>query len=355
MRGKLISTILLGSLLLNGVFSEGMTATDIINFLLNTDNLNQFKDTINGALSSVPSQVLNLIGGNRIYNLRIGSISLGATLNNNQIISINKGAPSNPTHIMFVSMDTVLSIANAEDPTSVAVNAILNGDIVIIVAPQCALDSACDDDQVCISGQCKEAYTIAVVPIGYSANENQDFYDKAKPEMDLVKQHIPMNEQYLRIHYVNPSICADNTCTDVCRDCQNTATTCARNAGLVGTADKVVGISKDDVMVYVNGQPLLLCGCAGGIPAYTSVSRSRLYVEQGVYCYQTVVHELGHQLGLYHVDAVGNEGGACQGPNAADCQESNKASDIMGYGWPQDHFGPTATNYLTTNVLGDYQ
>ena len=48
--------------------------------------------------------------------------------------------------------------------------------------------------------------------------------------------------------------------------------------------------------------------------------------------------------------------GACDNTECDnDCNDANKASDIMGYGWPQDHFGPTATSYLTTSVLGDYQ
>jgi len=351
---KVLITAALGLLLLQGVIAA-MTAADLNNNLRDQALIDALKDTINAALDSAPDQVALIMGTDRVYHARIGSNSLSIILVNGRITEASSGAPDNPTHILYASEATVLSIANAEDPTSEALNAILQGGIIITAAPQCQADSACADNQVCVNSQCTDAYTIAVVPMGYGSGEYQDFYDKAKPEMDLVVENIPMNTDLLRIHYVNPSVCPDNQCTDVCRDCQNTASDCARNAGLVGVADKVVGVSKGDVMVYIDGQPLLLCGCAGGIPSYTSVSRSRLYVEQGVYCYMTVVHELGHQLGLYHVDATGSEGGACQGPNANDCNEANKASDIMGYDWPQDHFGPAATSYVRTYVLGDYQ
>jgi len=355
MRGKVITALTLAVLMLPTVMSADMTASDIYNMLRDQAQLNTLMETINSGLAGAPEQISIIIGTNRVYHVRLGSSSFGLTLSGGRVTAISRGEPANPTHIIYASITTVLNIANAADPVSEAINAVLQGQIVITTAPQCSADSACDDDEVCSGGQCVDAYTIAVVPMGYAANEYQEFYDKAKPEMDLTVAHIPMNTDKLRIHYVNPSVCPNNQCTDVCRDCQNTAAECARRAGLQGVADKVVGVSKGDVAVYINGQPMLLCGCAGGIPAYTSVSRSRLYVEQGVYCYMTVVHELGHQLGLYHVDAVGDEGGACQGPNAADCQDSNKASDIMGYAWPQDHFGPAATSYLRTSVLSGYQ
>ena len=355
MRGKAIIALTIAALILPTVLSQGMTASDIRNMLRDQNQLNELKDMINQGLDGAPDQVSIIIGTDRVYHARIGSNNVAIILSNSRVSSITPGTPDNPTHIIYASESTVLQIANAEDPVSTAINAVLQGQIIITTAPQCSEDSACDDNQVCNNGQCEDAYTIAVVPIAYSANQYSDFYNKAKPEMDLVLAHIPMDTNKIRIHYVNPSVCPDYTCNDVCRDCQNTARDCVARAGLVGVADKVVGVSRDDVSVMINGQPYLLCGCAGGIPAYTSVSRSRLYVDQGVYCYMTVVHELGHQLGLYHVDSTGEEGGACQGPNAADCQESNKASDIMGYGWPQDHFGPAATSYLRTNVLGGYQ
>lgn len=349
---KSITILLIILLSLQTVFS---VSTAEINAALRDENsLNTARNELNVLIEQVP-QLSYLLGNNRIYHARIGSYNLGVTLENGIVTSITPSAPQNPTHILYVNSETIDEVLNSQDPLSTIIDIIRQGKIVIIENSECSVDTECADNQVCSNGDCREAYTLAVVPIGYNSGEYDSFYSSAQPEMELVKQYLPLNSKYLRIHYVNPNICPNYECVDVCRDCQNTAIQCARNAGLVGVADKVVGVSKGDVAVYINGEPLLLCGCAGGIPAYSSVSRSRLYVGQGVYCYQTVIHELGHQLGLYHVDATGEEGGACQGPNAADCNEPNKASDIMGYAWPQDHFGPAATSYLQTSVLNAYQ
>ncbi|MBD3312687.1 hypothetical protein GF352_04515 [archaeon] len=354
MKKRVLILICILALTLPAVIAQ-FTVDDLRAVLRAQSQLDAVKSQLNDVLSNVPQQAIDLIGTNRVYHVRIGDSSLEVVLQNGQITTLKTGAPDNPTHILYVSYGTIMDLVESEDQASAALNALLQGEIVITRANQCSEDSACADNQVCDQGQCKDAYTIAVVPIAYGAGEFQDFYDKAEPEMELFKEHVPMSTGLLRIHYVNTSVCPDMECTDVCRDCQSTAAECARRAGLLGVADKVAGVSKDDVRVYINGQPMLLCGCAGGIPSYTSVSRSRLYVEQGVYCYMTVPHEMGHQLGLYHVDATGEEAGACIGPNAADCNEPDKASDIMGYSWPQDHYGPAATSYLRTSVLGDYQ
>lgn len=352
MMKKIWTVILIVLFSLQAVFSA--TPAEISDALRDQNMLNTAMNELNVLLEQIP-QLSMLLGQNRVYHARIGSNNLGITLQNGRVTSITPGTPSNPTHILYASSETINEVLSATDPLTTIINIVTQGKIVIIENSECRTNNECADNEVCSNGQCRSAYTIAVVPLGYASGEYDAFYNAAQPEVQLVAQYIPMNNQYLRVHYVNPSVCANLQCTDVCRDCQSTSTECARRAGLVGVADKVVAVSKGDVATYINGQPLLLCGCAAGIPSYTSVSRSRLYVTGGVYCYQTVIHELGHQLGLYHVNAVGNEGGACQGPNAADCNDANKMTDIMGYAWPQDHFGPAANTYLRSNVLNAYQ
>ncbi len=326
------------------------TTQDVLGMLRSSSDLVTFKDKVNGALDGVPAIIRSvLLGSDRVYLGRISSGKVGIVLRNDRITDIYPGTPDNPTHYLDTDFQTVANLLNAENPTNVVVDAIVNNKIRVSEVPDCTSDIQCADNQVCHQGSCKRAFTVVVVPIGYGSGEFDDFYSKAKAEMDLFRQFTPTNKDLIRIHYVNPSVCPDYQCSDVCRDCQNTASSCASNAGFAGVADKVAGVSKDDVKVYLgNNEWLLLCGCAGGIPSYTSVSRSRLYVEQGVYCYNTVPHEMGHQLGLYHVDASGDEAGACQGPNANDCNEADKASDIMGYAWPQDHYGPAAVNYVAS-------
>jgi len=354
MRNVLLFLVI--AVVLCSVVSAETSLDDLKNKLSSRAELAKVMAGVNEALDSVPASVKALIGTDRVYHVRISTSSLGLIIKDGRITGLFPGTPANPTHYADTSYDVALKIANSDSFLATQIGwAILRGDIRITKVPLCKDDSSCNDNEVCTSKGCVDAYTIAVVPLGYGASEYNDFYSKAKPEIDLLENYLPMDSDYLRVHYVDPKVCPNMQCKDVHSDCQNTARECARRAGLLGAADKVAGVSKGDVITYYGGQSIMLCGCAGGIPSYTSVSRSRLYVGNGVYCYNTVPHEMGHQLGLYHVDATGEEAGACMGPNANDCKQSNKKSDIMGYDWPQDHFGPAARNYLQTNVLKNYQ
>lgn len=329
------------------VNAEDWTTTKIRDVIKDSNQMNQLKEQINSVASQIPQHIFNFVGDNQVYHVRIGSSSLGLTIKNKQITSITTSRPNSPTHFADTTYSVLAEIANADNPMEQTLYAFILGKIRISEAPSCSNDNQCNDNEVCASEGCKSAFTLVMVPMGYANNEMSKFMADAEPEVDLFKQYAPLKNDRVRVHYVDPKVCPNAQCDDVCRDCQNTASSCAVTAGLAGVTDKVAGVSKGDVRVDLGGNNwLLLCGCAGGIPSFTSVSRSRLYVQNGVYCYNTVPHEVGHQLGLYHIDATGEEAGSCLGPNAADCNEANKKSDIMGYDWPQDHFGPAATNYL---------
>ncbi|MCF7860796.1 hypothetical protein K9M79_01005 [Candidatus Woesearchaeota archaeon] len=346
MKNRFIATLItiLIALLFVGS-SYAVTNSEIRESLKVQANLDSMKTTVNDVLGDMPSQISSMIGENREYHARVGSSDMGIILKNGKIDSIGYGKPDKPTHRIDVPLSVVNQIVGADNQGSEVVKALIKGDIQIYELPPCDDDRQCEDNQVCTQDGCVDAFTLIVVPIGYSRGENDDFYGSAQPEVALFEKYAPVEN--MRVHYVNPDVCPDYTCNDVCVDCQIEARKCARTSGYIGIADKIVAISKGDVKTYIGNQPLMLCGCAGGIPADTSVSRARLFADGGVYCYNTVPHELGHQLGLYHVDSTGEEAGSCLGPNADDCSETNKASDIMGYGWPQDHFGPKATSYLT--------
>lgn len=351
---KIITMLFLVLFCVQGVAAAGMTDAELKKTLTYDSELNTIKNQFNSFLGQLPGLIKGVVAKDGTYHVRVSGYNVMVVLKSGEITSIWRGKPDNPDYVADAKYETVLKIANGDNPLGATTQALISGDIRVAKAAKCDEDIECADNQVCDDGQCRDAFTIAVVPIGYSSGEYNDFYEKAKSEMDLFDQFAPVD--YVRVHYVNPSVCPNYECTEVCVDCQNTVRDCAQKAGLVGVADKVAGVSKGDVQMHIGGgQYMLLCGCAGGIPTYTSLSRSRLYVEGGVYCYNTVPHEMGHQLGLYHIDATGEEAGACQGPNAVDCKEANKKADIMGYAWPQDHFGPAATSYLINDPFKGYQ
>jgi hypothetical protein len=346
-------SIILIMLMPFSVFAE-LTKSDLRATLANDEALASMKDQANSAISSVPSY-LNVLGKDRIYEVKISGNYLTVIMKESKITSIKSGRPAKPTHQIITKESTVISIINSDNLVSSLISALMKNEIIIKTAPACTNNEACAPDQVCKDGECKNAYTLLVVPIAYSSGDLEKFKQAAEPEIQLLKNFIPMESDNLRIHYVDPKVCPDYKCKDVCRDCQSTASQCAIKSGLATYADKVLAVSKDDVKTYAGDSSLMLCGCAGGIPSQTSVSRARVYVQEGVYCYNTVPHEFGHQVGLYHINAEGSEEGSCQGPNAADCKEADKKEDIMGYAYPQDHFGPAATSYLTKGQFSAYQ
>jgi hypothetical protein len=329
---------------------------DIKNTLKDKKELEDIKAKVNDVIDALPSKTKGVIGTDRVYHVRVSGSEATVHLKNGKITQVYSGKPDSATHYFDSTYSAIEKIVKSDNKALSVVDALFKGDVRITKAPLCDNDIECQDHQVCTATGCKDAFTLVVVPLGYGGSELSVFKRDARPEIDLVEKYLPIDSDFMRVYYVNPSVCPDSSCTDVCSDCQNTIKNCAKKAGLFGVASKIVGVSKGHVKTILpGGKELLLCGCAGGIPFDTSVSRSRLYTDEGVYCYNTVSHELGHQLGLYHVNAIGSEAGACQGPNKADCNEANKQSDIMGYAWPQDHFGPAAVDFLKSTVLKRFQ
>jgi hypothetical protein len=343
-------------ILISAFFVHSDMEEEIKKTLKNKKKLDEIKSQVNDVLNNLPERTKGAIGKDRVYHVRISGSEAEINLKGGIITTVSSGKPSSPTHYFDSSYGAIEKIVNSENKVLSVVDALFRGEIRITKVPLCKEDIQCEDHQVCTSKGCTDAFTLVVVPLGYSSSDLSKFLSDSRPEIDLVEKYLPLNTDLMRVHYVNPKVCPDSKCVDVCSDCQNTVRDCAKKAGLLGAASKIVGVSKEDVKtVFPGGKELLLCGCAGGIPFDTSISRSRLFTDKGVYCYNTVAHELGHQLGLYHVNAIGNEAGSCLGPNKADCNEKNKKSDIMGYAWPQDHFGPAAVNFMTSNVLKRFQ
>ncbi len=351
MKIRWVFGIMLFSLVLSAASAYGLTEQELKSKLSNQQELNSLGGKLNNVMEQVPSQLKSFFGTDETYHVRIGSSNLGVYLKGGKVSKITTTTPTNPTRMADTDYATIVEIANSGNPAGAVANALIKGKIKVYRIAPCGSDQSCRDNEVCTMQGCKLAFTVVVVPLNYGSGDKADFLDKAVPELDIMADYLPADR--IRVHYVDPAVCPSFTCKDGCTDCQTKALECARKAGLSSVADKIVGINKNDVVTYWQGEAIPVCGCAGGIPSQTDVVRSRLCQGGGCYCVTSVVHEVGHSLGLYHVNSAGNEGGACQGINAKDCQDQNKNSDIMGYMHPRNHFGPAADAYIK-NLLKGY-
>ncbi len=347
-----LATLFTVTLLLAGVSAAGhVTESDLRRAMEDEAMLMSGISEANAALEEVPGSIKGVIGTDELYHVRIDGTNIALTLRDGRIASVSSMRPSSPTKRLDTNYDVLVRIANADEPVQQAIIEFINNRIRISSVGGCSSDRACADNEICESGRCAAAFTVAVVPLGYTPSETNDFLQKASWEVEYMKSKLPTDK--IRVHYVSPSVCNDVQCRDACEDCQTAAYDCVRRAGLASAVDKIAAVSDNPTYAYPGGRQFEICGCAGGIPSLTSVSKSHVWEGNMVWCLTTMVHEVGHSLGLYHVDATGQEAGACLGPNAADCQQTDKQTDIMGYGAPRDHFGPAALNHLK-NRMGDY-
>mgnify|MGYP001590791724 CR=1 FL=1 len=209
--------------------------------------------------------------------------------------------------------------------------------------PQCTEDFQCEDDETCSSGKCHKAFTVLAVPLGISERDQDKYLKYAEKELDFFGKISPLGEDgdhknNLRVHYINPKLCSQvtNCHYDNIQACMDEINRCTSNSGLIGIADKLVAIID---------KPIGACGFAfiGGLWSVNLIG-----------CPATPVHEIGHQLDLYHIKCSGTEAGACEGSNAADCKDPNFKSDVMSYCSPEDHYGPYAYQHLKNKYFKSY-
>lgn len=183
--------------------------------------------------------------------------------------------------------------------------------------------------------RCYEIFDLVFVSVGASASQFnsdanfalQDFLRKS-PFKDC-----PNPSERVKAHFLGPDKCRVSGCSNHCGDCIGKGRRCVRDNGLGSIYDKFAVITPGGGW---RG------GCAGAIPNDGESSSAGFP--------QVHVHELGHNLGLYHIDSIcGRPAGACIGPNAGDCNEPDKRQDIMTYCMIFAKYGPRAYQYMKTS------
>lgn len=222
-------------------------------------------------------------------------------------------------------------------------------------------NACCEPEKLWDGKDCivPKKYHILYVPIGYSPEEFESFKSFAQQAFNHWLKASPFKEcsdkeNRIEALFVDPKDCQYKSCSNTCTDCQSIVRKCALNSPYKNSWDIIVGICKG---TSCGGQ----CrGCAGGIPADTSVSNT---ADCGAAGYKISAHEMGHEFGLYHLDGQlpGNYGcwqaqGTCMGPNAADCNLplAEKSQCLMPYCPALDHYCPAAYAFLKNIVFKEY-
>jgi len=203
------------------------------------------------------------------------------------------------------------------------------------------------DGQSCSS---PDTYDVVFVPLNYGSSEFSQFRQKAEATFAMFTSESPFQacsslNNRIQAHYLDDM---GGSCTGICTSCPSTAQDRVLDSDLANQWDKVVGICKGSSCSTSQGA----CGCAEGIPGDASATNQ---IDCGGTAADRVgTHEMGHTMGLYHVEQCGASSG-CTGPNAADCNEpsSQKQDFVMGY-CTQQEFGPAAYGHLENNVFSDY-
>jgi hypothetical protein len=205
---------------------------------------------------------------------------------------------------------------------------------------------------------------LVFVPIGYDPNESEEFRSLAKDAANRFLSVSPFREcdlpeGQIEVYAIDPSACNISGCRNICgkwdgeKDCQALVEDCSVN--VLGQFDFAIGLCKGTSCGGKCG------GCAKDIPSKTVVVNTADC--GGADAAHIVTHELGHALGIYHVNSTfgvngcwDHEGGACLGPNADDCKldDENRSAMIMAYCPSMDVYGPAGYKYLKNRLFPKY-
>jgi hypothetical protein len=194
-----------------------------------------------------------------------------------------------------------------------------------------------------------------MVPAKYSNQET--FENDAEEAFSYFVSKSPFNQcsepdNKVKKTVLDVSSCNIDTCDVSTGDtCFNKMKQCANDQLGIGNWNKIIGLAEGNgPQITINGQTGIICGKAENIPAPVSVTYSACGAK-------TAAHETGHSTGLYHISTPGNnEGGACQGPNSADCSEpaSDRRTFLMSYADQRTQYGPAGYSYMEEDVLDSY-
>lgn len=194
-------------------------------------------------------------------------------------------------------------------------------------------------------------YEILYVPINWSQGEKSQFERLALQSFDLFISKRPMRGKANRIKYslLEPKDCQDkiDKTLSVFKPL-SIVYKCAIASQYKDSFEIAVGICKNQDCL---GPGVLGLGAIPDEPArYDEKSATVGMTSVSVPNPEVILHEMGHNFGLYHLDFHPEcpAPGACRGPNKEDCLQplSLKKTFIMDYCEPHARYGPKAQEYL---------
>jgi len=210
------------------------------------------------------------------------------------------------------------------------------------------------DGQNCVS---PKVYHLVFVPIAYSSAEFDTFKNDAEQSFNFFLQKIPLKEcsderDRIEMHVVKPGQtpeCQIAAGCEICYGCNSLALACVNSIPeLKGIVNKVAALCKG------SSSCVGACGCANGIPGTSSSSNM---AECRGALYEIPSHEIGHTMGLGHVDCdVACHACMTNDCNCADCSQpaAEKRLFIMDYCNPFEKYGPAAYQCLKDGEFKDY-
>lgn len=183
-----------------------------------------------------------------------------------------------------------------------------------------------------------DTFDLVFVPLNYSSYDINEFRNLADAAFNRFLRDSPFRELAQPLRKVKSHLLENNPafqCRSLTDDCLAQVVKFGQSAQYKGTADLVMGICKNCFEV-----------AAGAAEAIAS----KFSVTDQLFGAEAVLHEFGHNLGLYHLNSpdpnCGIAAGACQWPNGADCGSPDVSKFYMTYCPFKQRYGPAGYKYM---------